>query len=965
MSDEVNQLIQAYKKISTNNDELINQATKEINALISDPSIIDSLLYIIQNNDDNFCKMQAAISLKRVVLSFSEHFADEDMQGLIQIILKCLSNENFEIIQNVLLDIVYALLSEKTIPIIISFIQNSIKYSLNAKLIIILPDSYLQQLLPFLEPLITKLLDSDINGILLGFRIRNYIDQDFFHQIFQKSIEMSIQFSDKINDLKKIIGAINNNIKYIEDKSSILELYLPLIGSNESDISFESQLQYSYVVSNIIKSIEITDTQTMFSILQKYFDLYAMIEENHDVFDFVETFATNIEFLEYFISKLQESISSEKELNAFLLCLSHCFSKNMNINTNFKYINDIATFLSKVVLHPSKSVRTTAGIVIQNFVMELKEYISDVCIILINSMIDSLNIESNNDIIEALSHIFNYSSYDNMDSQDEKEHFNQMFDKAFSYFLPKIQNNENMQIVFPSFVALCATNKVKSLEHFDQIFEINNTILESEDSEIECIQNFAVNGLENLAIICSDKFSDKIPELISYFTHLLEKNDDNSELVMEILSAIGSFKSKFKSQFDFSSLIPLLTKIVENYDESSSLALSAICSILDEYMDEIDLSDMIQDILQYFQQLSNKINEQIYLNKSILNLLRAMTLFVNYIEELSHSGDKIKSKSDLFDSVFNWVVIILNNTEDNYIISEGISVLIEMVGDYSFDQSSLFPLIEKFFTKEYDEDFFPTFTYFLKRLISNGANFDSLIPSLFEMANSSKNKETCDFGLQILGQIAESQSGECVDENFIKKLIECSLKNIHDFESSSAVYVINQIVNGCSKMPNFNEFFDSEQLMSILLEYIQEEKCLTSYLEFVDNCVTAFASIVIHVVGDNVPFDSYLKIVLDKMPARYETTENFEMMHFLLWVGNKTDFNPPDLFLAVLVRFFSNKMDDDVVGFIANNADLIQTLKAKVLLLMERVDKADAFIAQICQNDQLKLSNFQKNIECE
>lgn len=960
MSNEVDQLIQAYRNISTNNNELISLATREINDLLSDPSIIDSLLYIIENFDEDPIRMQAATSLKLAVIAFDEQFSVEEKEHLLELILKCLSNENFEVIQNILFDIIHTLLSEDTFSIIFSFIQNSSLDSLNARLVISFPDCYIQQLLPLLEPLITKLIDSDINGVLLGLRIRPYIDPSFFLQIFQKAVDMSIHFSNETNYLVSIINGINENIEYIEDKSFIIDLYLPLIGSEDLEIPPSSQVQYSTVISKVINLIDISDTQTMFSILQKYFDLYSLLDENHDIFDFIETFASNSEFFENFISKLQDTELSENVLNALLLCLSHLFLVSMNIKTNFIYINEIATFLSKTVMHPSKSVRSTAGRTIQTFSTELEDDISCVCSLLINSIIDSLNIESNDDIIEALNDIFTHSCND-------EESTKLYFDKAFSYFLPKIQSNENMQHIYPSFVALCATSRIKSREYFDQIFEINNAILESTDQEIAYIQNYAVDGLKNLAIMCSENFTDKIPELITYFTQIIEQNSDNTELIMEILSAIGHFISKFSKEFDFPSLIPFLTKIVEDNDEPSSLALSTICSIMDEYIEKVDLSNLVQDVLQYFQLLnteliSNLKFDQVTLEKPVLNLLRAMTIFIDYIDKLSQFEDKVKNKSDLFDSVFNWVLSIVDQTDNNYIISEAISVLTEIVSDYTFDSSALSPLIEKVFAKEYDDDLFPTFLYFLKRLIQKGAVFDSFVPNFFEMANSSNQKDIRDFGLQILGQIAESQSGECINETFIKSLVESSLKNIHEFESPSAVYVINQIVTGCSKIPNFNEVFNATELMSILLNCLQTDKKNVSYLEFADNCVTSFAAIVMHVIDDAIPYDSYLQIILEKMPARYETTENFEMMHFFLWIGNKTDFTPPDLFLAVLVRFFSNPMDEDVIGFIARNVELIETLKKKLLLLMDRIDEPDSFVARVCNNDQYKLDYFQKNI---
>lgn len=970
MSNEVFQLVQAYQNISTGNNELINLATQEISALLSNPSIINSLLQIIDESDVDYIRKQATISLKLAISTFKDNFSVEEVQNLLYLILRYLSNEKFENIQSIIFDIIYILISDDTFQILSSFIQECTSDSLVARLALTFSDDDIEQIFPFLEPIIIRLLDSDVNGILLGFRTRQFIDPEFFLQIFQKGIDISIQLSNNTTSLAMLIKSILESIEYIEDKSFILDLYLPLIGSDDLDIPPQNQLLYASVVTEVIHSIEMNDIQTMFLILQNFYNLYALIDKDHDIFSFIESFASNSDFLALFISKLPEYESSEKTLGASILSLSHCFSACMNVNTNFIYVDEVSNYLAKAVLHPSKSIRTSTGATISVFSEELEENISSICPLLVDSMIDSLDLEDNDDIIEGLSAIFIHSCND-------EESVKIFFDKCFSFFLTKLQNCENMQHYYPSFVALCATSRVKSHEYFDQIFEINNTILNSTDQEVAYLQNFAVDGLKNLAILSSDEFSDKISELINYFIQILEQNNDDNELVMSILSAIGAFISKFSMEVDFTTLIPFLSKIVESNYEPSSIALSIICVIMDEFTDKVDLSQTIPDILQYFELLSNEILENIeeYLDKPILNLLRAMTHFVDYIDKISKSGNvlnkdfneqnKAKSISDLYDFVFNWTVSIMNGTNDNYILSEAISVLIEITDDYDFDTSVLFPLFERIFAKEYDDDLFPTFIYFIKLLIKKGFSFDSIIPDLFEMANSSSQKKIRDFGLQILGQIAESHRGECIDENFIKNLVEVSLKNINEFESSSAVFVINQMVTGLSTFPNFVDYFNPTQIMGILLEFIQMDKKNSSYLSFADNCITSFASIVIHIVKDAVPFDSYLQIVLERMPARFDTCENFEMMHFLLWIGNQTDFNPSELFLAVFVRFFSNPIESDVVGFIADYDDTIATLKAKMLLLMKRVENLESFVSQVCNDDEYKLHCFQKNISNE
>lgn len=953
MSNEVDQLLHAYRALSSNNDELIRIATSEIKNLLGDSSIINSLFQIIENSDESFIRNQAAISLKTVISSFKENFSIDEKLNIFNTILNFLSNENFEIIQNIFFDIIYTLLSEYTIPILFSFIQNSGLDSLNARLLLSFPDDHIRPFLPVIESLISKILNSDVNGILLGFRIRLYVSPDFFSQIFQKGIEVSINFSNDIKILQKLTSSIIESLKYVDDKSFVLNLYLPLIGEENPSIPRESQILYSSIVTELIKSTPIENTQTMFLILQKYYQLYLFVDENDDIFEFMESFSLNSEFLNLFISKIPELSATEKSFDATLFCLSHCFSANMNESTNFIYVGEIANFLSKAVLNQSKTIRTTAGIAIQTFAKELEENLSEYCPILINSMIESLNIENNEEIIEALTVIF-------MNGINDEEIIRLFFDKAFSFFILKIENKYDLQRIYPCFVALCATSRTKSHEYFNKIFEINNMILNSTDTDFLCVHEFAIDGLRKLAIMCSENFSDKISDLILYFTQILEQNIDNFDLVDSILMAIGSFISKFSNNFDFTTLIPFLMKLVENNDEQSPHSLSIVCAIMNEYVNKVDLTSKIQTILQSFQLLSNGIFEKSITDEPVLNLLRAITIFVEYINSLS---DFNENKSSLLNLILNWTISILNQTDDKFVISEALSIFIQIVDDYLFDPSILFPIFKKILESEYDDDVFSTFSFFLKKLISKGVNFSSLVPSLFEMAKSANQNEIRDFGLQILGQMAESKSGDYIDGNFIKNLVEMSLKSIHDYHSSIGAFVLNQIVTGCSKIPNFVEIFNPIEIMKILLEYIKLDKKNASYLHFADNCVTSFAAIVINVVKNGVPIESYLQIVLERMPARYDPAENYEMMEFFLWLGDQTRFIPVELFLGVLIRLFSKPIDYDSIGKLADKNDMIATLKRKLTLLMSQINDFDCFVNQVCNNDQYKLHYFHKNMD--
>ena len=56
MSDDVNKLVQAYQKLSTNNNELVALATLEITDLTKNPSVINSLFQIVSNPYENYIR---------------------------------------------------------------------------------------------------------------------------------------------------------------------------------------------------------------------------------------------------------------------------------------------------------------------------------------------------------------------------------------------------------------------------------------------------------------------------------------------------------------------------------------------------------------------------------------------------------------------------------------------------------------------------------------------------------------------------------------------------------------------------------------------------------------------------------------------------------------------------------------------------------------------------------------------
>ncbi|OHT16294.1 hypothetical protein TRFO_13302 [Tritrichomonas foetus] len=970
MENEVSLLIQAYQKLSYNNNELTKQATQEISLLTSNPAIIFSLFKILEISNDNFIRKQTVISIKLVISTFKDHFASDFIQ-ILNILLNFLSKESSSIIQNIIIDILCLLINEATIPSLFSFIQSSLEsqnleiISICCNILLSMPD--ITPFIPLCIPIITNL--NKIESINLGFKIRPFSPPEFFEQVFQNGIKMALNLSNDRISLSTLITSICNSISFIQEKSIIFTSFLPLLGNPE--ISSDIQILYASAITEAIENSEISDCNLMYSILLKYFELYSIMEEDHDLFDFMKTFTKNSKFLELFITKLNDFTNTEKNAAAALSALFYCFE-----NSNFIYVNEVGTFLSTAILNPSQLIREKAAISIKSFAHDLQGEIDEIYPLLVDSILNSLiNQENMNDshmnnkiyikkgnecnieVIEALTSLF-ISVGTSAD---------QFFDKAISYFLPKIKNRENLQHVFPSFTALCAASKYKCKENFPQLFEINTSIINSTDNSLYSIKEFAIDGIKNLAILCSDQIKEKIPELVNFLICIINENKDDDIIRKSALTSLGSIVPKHLDVFNFTTIIPCLTELVNLDDACSPLALSTICGILCEYP-EISPS-FIPSIAPFFHLLVHhnpnsppKTNNEIEPisaassdlmpnSDSLLNLLRAMTLFVQ-IADLNMVCNELK----LLDSVINWTMTILNMTEDVFIVSEALSVFIELVGSYQFDYSILFPLFNKYLELDYDDDLFPTLAYLIKLLISKGVSFDNLVPKLIEMSFSD-SFETRDFGVSILGQFAESRNGSFINAEFISKLVEISIYNLK-YESANAAFVINQMATGSPDLLHKYAL----HLIHLLSECLTINKNTQKYYEFADNCVTAFAAIVTKIVKSVKPISQFIPQILKNMPAKTATRENFEMMNFLLWLGRETNFQPTELFTSVLIQFFSKEDDEDEIGFISNKRELMTTLKEKLINLLSVIENPEVFCRQVCNNNSILLHYLKMNI---
>lgn len=950
MEDVANQLIEAYRKITSNNQELIHQAGSEISILCSNSSIIPALLFVIHNSTKAQIRNQASITLKQVIFRFKTDLTNENIETLFTFIFELISKGDLPVILTNFYIILTHLFSENTIPFIFSFLQKSLEganpiiISRNAEFLISIEQDFdLSLFSPLIVPMI-QLLNSDINGLLLAFKFQRFIPEELFLSAYLKSIEKSISMSNIPTVVEKLSQHIKSFLPFYEDKSSIMNVYLPLFYVDDANIPIQSQLIYSSIITDLIELIEINDVELMLTILQKNIALFSVSDDSNDIFSFFRTFSMNHNFLNDLVQKIPEIAVSVSGIHSLLYCFMHSY-ESPHIQ---KYLTQICGFLSTSIQFPSKAIRETAAESIGILVETLKEKVTGFCPNFVFSILVSIKQELNSILIETLTKIFLLNNTSQMSES--------YFDSVYEFYMIKLEANELVYNIYPSFIELCSSSKEKSSIYFDFILSVNSSFLASPNFSMK---EFAIEGIRNLALSKPERFNDKIPEFISSLIELAQSNEDDSELVKTILCAIGALSDKFISIYDFTSVIPILLKLVQTSKPYSSYALSDIIYIMKISSEKEKMISLIPTIIECFTLLSSYLNEassQLLITNydevsSWTDLIRAMRHFVEFVEN--------NSKNELYEWILTWIMTILKQTDDNMIISECFEAMSPIIRVVTFDYSVLFPLFIHLFQKEYDEELFPTFAYVLKQLIDKGVNFDSLIPHFFEMCQENNADYVRDFGYQILGQMIESKNGNYQDVAFLKNVLGSSLIAIEQYQSPSAAFVINQMA--CS-VPEFLVQFNPSDILSFLLNSLKSDRKSVAFMEFSDNAVSAIGQLVKKVIKNAVPYESYLEFLLERMPAQFDTKENYEIMQFYLWLGTQTDFNPTLPFLGVLVRFFSVEMIEDDIGFIAKYDSMIDTLKRKFLLLASRISEPETVYQEICK-DEYALIMLHTNID--
>jgi hypothetical protein len=305
-----------------------------------------------------------------------------------------------------------------------------------------------------------------------------------------------------------------------------------------------------------------------------------------------------------------------------------------------------------------------------------------------------------------------------------------------------------------------------------------------------------------------------------------------------------------------------------------------------------------------------------------------------------------------------WSSDLILETDDVSICSEAIAILIELI-DTAFDPSLLARIIFSFLDRElpcqedlgeYDEEIHSVISFLLKSMIKKlgreaTSSLESLIPRLIEYCDS-KNVNLREFGIQGLGQLAESSE---VDEGFVREILTLAIDMVRNSNSSIAAFVINQ----CTAVIPSVVLEMIDEVFEVLANCLNEE----SPGELTDSCINALAAI----EKDSLPIGRYLTNVLQLMPARGAASNNHEMMRFFLWLNEQTGSEPLEDFAAVLVRLFS--IPKNQMGFFTTDSELVQELERLMVELLGQMENPAEFCGQLCGRNTAKLTCLAKTLD--
>jgi len=1023
----IEQLCNNYDSLLTGNNDLIQQATENLQIIYNDPSCIEALFGVLARNKSNH-RQQAALALKRALKNHKG--AIERKIIFFETLYEYAIVENDSTIQRNIVDSMVELIdsqSQEYLDITSLIIQNSSHALsnqnpnvLNTSLLLLsnLDLDELKNQKDFFEELIMKGLElSDPSpSIEFGFMygsIMQYCEEEeedisFYKNLWEQVIQMLLS---PINSyfFDFLVANMSHQLEGGSPFADALVLFnslFPYIGCNEVDPI--SQLQFSKLIDQCFEYEEVSDyiieNGILDNLVQRYFLLssYLYVEEdtlalsNVDVFSSLSShFVEFDEFISLLFDSVHELFENPQTRPAVILSLTHCFEHA--IDNFIENLDDIVNLIVQALKDDSQLVRDSASFAIGSFASEFETYIDDYTDIFANSIIDSFENDGNqsSELIYSLTEVFNHST----DTDG-------IFERAYTFLMGLIgEADKSWQLtLFQCNVALCKSAKKMITSHFEEVFDMMAGIINNISDESTFLIGPSVESLAHIALNSREQFVNNAVSYGGILCNLL--NAEDNDIIISTLKSIGHVAMDLPECF------------TEN--------LSTICNRLLEIGSKDNDKDLAEDIIK-FQQRQTEL------------ALTGETQFDIDVEDENENKDGFSQYSIPALALSALCAILLRYPDSFKLYWEQILNYIEIQAssheadtiDVSCRAMSLFSEALTHAQIEYNTPCSMIVNYSL-RIIDSSNTASSVASALTVLRSvisncgiSSINERQDDVLIRLMqffnGQLPVQSNSEIHDiyeavglliqemivglhnhaSEVFKKFIPVLLKlashkqlAFREFALPILGYLVEEAGNtmeeyeletilsysiAAAKKGMASGFYVINQfttgspdtlkpvmneIITILKDKLQDKKKKgENYRLLLDRCVGCAGEIERNIMQDSFPYSDFHKICLESMPAKVDPSENHGMMRFFIQFCNVFNLNPPEIFLRPLIRVFSSPREE--LGEALTTSELYIQIKSILINLLNMVPNSNKIITEVCGSDEIRIQRLHNEISLQ
>jgi hypothetical protein len=515
-----------------------------------------------------------------------------------------------------------------------------------------------------------------------------------------------------------------------------------------------------------------------------------------------------------------------------------------------------------------------------------------------------------------------------------------IFNQAFPILIGLLHriSNEIDYYVICAIGTLARWSRLSVEGAFDVVISVMLQVLNSTDPSMAVLLANCVECVANLSLSVPEKFSTCAADFAAHLLHLLTIGDpqlsgaclDCYGKVMEhchdqIKGTIERFMDMAfelsgcdqtsnlvsrKIQEELEGVDPDADEfVVKDSLELAGGALMVMSSVIERYPELLE--PWILRITERLRLLSDSVVDysQFAVTKSIGFLTTAFVSCPFDFTEILQSFCLILQK-------------IIESAQDIGLMNHGLTAIAHIVNTFGVERIGEFlpgfvALLESGLegsllcfggSESLPEEAYESFSVSLDAVFRNAPELvpPKTLDKILEMTRTT-NVSQKKFGLGVLRSLLEVQDPK--DMAFCETLLLLSLE-IADTESGSqGFYTIKRMVTLCPDLVRAH----LQQIMFLIDKGLNSGKSKRkSRMQAMDNCISCFGQIVMHIIGDEFAIMNYAKRVLELIPAGVDEDENADLLDFVMWMLNKEGFLASfgrDV-LGVFVRLFGRSENE-------------------------------------------------------